>query len=198
MITGTLVFELLDYWRCGAGHGSGRLLDATVVKTPAGLPMIPGRTIRGLCRDAVARAEAFGHLPEGTTEAMFGSQRPTAGADTQSRFTTNSGAWTCSNATLGADWEAFAASTTHKDVLSRFFDTHASTKLDEHRVAEGGTLRTVEVAVPCTLVCEWECEDDDLDVAQILSACVGTIRSLGVARSRGFGRARVSVGEGEQ
>ena len=38
-----------------------------------GLPEIPGRTLKGLWRDAVWRAEQWGHVPAGSTKKWFGS-----------------------------------------------------------------------------------------------------------------------------
>lgn len=68
-----LHIRLFSFWHVGSGRGGGLTVDAVVHKDSGGLPELPGRTIKGLVRDAVSRAEAWGHLEAGTTETWFGS-----------------------------------------------------------------------------------------------------------------------------
>lgn len=191
-MTSTIEFELLDYWHCGAGHGSGRYLDAVVSRTPAGLPCIPGRTVKGLLRDVTRQAEAFGHLEAGTTEALFGSALPDGnGAD---RFSTSPGSFRVGDARLPGEWEAWASTAEGRGVIGAFFDVLSTTSLDETRVAQQGTLRRIEVAVPCTLRAHWEADDPDL-ARRALEVALPLLRRLGSSRHRGLGRVHVQLGE---
>ena len=54
----TINYELkfFDYWHVSSGLSGGAALDSYVVKDSAGLPYVPGKTIKGLVREA---AELF-------------------------------------------------------------------------------------------------------------------------------------------
>ncbi len=119
-----LTIEIHAYWHAGSGRGEGMGLDATVVRTRGGLPYLPGRTLKGLMRDASQLAENLGHLqPVGRTEWLFGSPLPqpsqTAGTSydaqqTATRYDTRPGRLRFSSARLGAvaqeqeSWEHWA------------------------------------------------------------------------------------------
>ena len=44
--------EFFSNWHCGSGLAAGADVDALVIKDKDGLPYVPGRTIKGLLRDA--------------------------------------------------------------------------------------------------------------------------------------------------
>lgn len=46
-------------WHCGSGLAAGADLDALVVKDKEDLPFIPGKTIKGLVREAVEDMQSF-------------------------------------------------------------------------------------------------------------------------------------------
>lgn len=190
-MSGTIVFDILDYWHAGAGHGAGRFLDASVKRTPAGLPLLPGRTVKGLLRDAVRQCESYGHLEKGTTQKLFGSA---IGTD---RFDTEAGALQFGNAELPDGWEAYAQTEEGKTLLSGFFDTLASTAIDSDGQAEEGSLRRIEVAIPLELHATWRstnaaCRDE---ARQALRKACGLVRRLGVSRNRGLGRVQVYLND---
>ena len=189
-MSGTIVFDILDYWHAGAGHGAGRFLDASVKRTPAGLPVLPGRTVKGLLRDAVHQCEALGHLDNGTAEDLFGSK---VGTD---RFKTEAGALQFGNAELPDGWEEYAQTKDGQRILSGFFDDLASTAIDDGQAAEG-SLRRIEVAIPVELHATWQSTDPErIDEAkQALEQACGLVRRLGVSRTRGLGRVRVYLKE---
>ena len=189
-----ITFRLLDYWHAGAGHGAGRLLDAAVKRSPAGLPILPGRTVKGLMRDAVRQCEQFGHLSSGITEELFGSKLGTG------RFETEAGVLSFGNAELGEEWEDYAQTDEGKRLVPAFFDELASTAIGDDGQAEEGSLRRIEVAIPLTLRAPWSVDDPQfVDPAQqALAKSVGLVRRLGVSRNRGLGRVQVSLSkEGE-
>jgi len=61
---GTLVLDLVSYWHAGTGRGDGPSVDAVVARTKEGLPYLPGRTVKGLVREAVRLAQRAGLLAE--------------------------------------------------------------------------------------------------------------------------------------
>ena len=46
-------------WHCGSGLAAGADVDALVVKDQSGLPFVPGKTIKGLLREAVEEIRGF-------------------------------------------------------------------------------------------------------------------------------------------
>ena len=51
-------------WHCGSGLAAGADVDALVVKDENGMPFVPGKTIKGLVREAVSEIRSF----KGATE----------------------------------------------------------------------------------------------------------------------------------
>ena len=45
-----------SYWHCGSGLAAGSDVDALVVKDSNGLPFVPGKTMKGLVKEAVEEA----------------------------------------------------------------------------------------------------------------------------------------------
>ena len=44
--------EFFSNWHCGSGLAAGADVDALVIKDNNGLPYVPGRTLKGLLREA--------------------------------------------------------------------------------------------------------------------------------------------------
>ena len=51
----TLYYNLTFFtdWHCGSGLAAGADVDTLVVKDKNGLPFVPGKTLKGLIREAV-------------------------------------------------------------------------------------------------------------------------------------------------
>lgn len=190
-MTGTILFDILDFWHAGAGHGTGRFLDAAVKRTPNGLPFLPGRTVKGLFRDAAQQCEDLGHLPPGEVELLFGS-RVTAD---MSRFETEAGLLQFGNAELDPRWESFVQTERGKALLPGFFETIASTSIDRDGLAEKGSLRRIEAVIPLSLKAQWSVTDGEAAqrARTALEMAAGLIRRLGHSRNRGLGRCQVSL-----
>jgi len=198
MKTATLTIELFSWWHAGSGLGRGGDADALVIRDRDGLPYLPGKTLKGLLRDAVQLAEDHGRLPAGTTERMFGANDPTtldprgqhADYDPTPR---EPGQITVTNATLPddlADWLR-AGGEARKAAL---FDTISSTALNRAGVVEPHTLRTIEVCPPLTLTATVS-GPEDAGWLDTLKRYAPLIRSLGSHRHRGLGRCQVTVAD---
>jgi len=85
-----VTFDIHSYWRAGTGRGAGALLDELVHRDGYGLPGLPGRTVKGLLRDAVCRAELWGHIAKDSTVCWFGGAsclKPTAETENHEEIT---------------------------------------------------------------------------------------------------------------
>ena len=190
--------EVYDYWHAGTGRGSGPILDAAVARTPAGLPRLPGKTVRGLIRDGFRQAEDFNH-PE-----ILESARAEVEARTDDVFGSDfvQGRLHVTDARL-PESETFEAWADGVDlpVAGMLFESIASTAIDGSTgQAQDKTLRVVEVAVPLTLearviatgldgTAEGDGAKNGLTEGELVAA-LGFIRGLGTQRRRGFGRSQ--------
>ena len=198
MKTATLTIELFSWWHAGSGLGRGGDADALVIRDREGLPYLPGKTIKGLLRDAVQLAEDHGAVAGKTTQDLFGPSDPTTpdaqGTQTDHEATPRPpGKVSLSNATLPedlADWLR-AGGEARKAAL---FETVSSTALNEAGVVWGRTLRTIEVCPPLKLTAQVSGTDDGAWL-NTLQRCAPLIRSLGSHRHRGLGRCQVSMTE---
>ena len=183
-----LKFRLLSYWHMGSGFGEGANLDALVIRTAAGLPFIPGRTVKGLVREAVLTAEECGRLSAGTTDELFGTK---AKEHAQSRYETTPGLLCFSNATLGSAMEEWAAD--HAAVTGHLYCQLSSTKINPSGIAADNTLRRIEAAVPLELTAEVTGAGSDPAWKSALRTALPLLRRVGSHRHRGLGRVEVEI-----
>lgn len=204
-VTAFVDFDILTYWHAGTGKGAGPEADALVFRTPAGLPCIPGRTVKGVLRDAMDRAEACGELRAGTVVRWLGSDIVQPAADDSEareatlesmRFSTQEGRLRFDSAVLFDDsgslvaWEHWAAS--RQQELRHLFARMSSTAIDESELASDATLRTIEVAVPMKLRARVDGPSDG-EWVSALRAATPFLHSLCSHRHRGYGRVKVEV-----
>lgn len=191
--------DIRSYWHPGTGRGLGTQLDAITHRNAYGLPTLPGRTLKGLLRDAVARWEQFGgfsHLqpqPLSRAEQLFGP-RGIDGAQTWP------GLLRVGDARLTAADEAhLCADPTLREGL---YHSHFATAV-EHKTgaAKEKTLRGVELIAPLTLFAEITTVGAAAQVELIdqwpdlLRAALPLVRAVGAHRSRGLGRAVLTLEE---
>lgn len=209
-----LVLELLSYWHIGSGRGAAASADAVVAKDRAGLPYVPGKTLKGLARDAMTLAEEVGVLPAGRANHWLGTALaesvPTGdlddkeqadameGALEEARFRTRQGQLWFGSACLPEPWLRWAANARGdgvRPVIDELFTHVASTAIDARGIAREHTLRVREVAVPMTLRAEvlGPSPGADGDWVADLEAAVPLLRSLGSRRHRGLGRVAVTL-----
>lgn len=194
-----LEIELRSFWRIGSGRGQGALHDATILRDRDGLPYIPGRSLRGLLRDAFAKLEAWGHLTDGLSAELFGTEG--AAALSAENGETRSGMVAVSNAVLSShirkhllDGNSVAGAL--REALSR--TVYATAIEEETGSAKDHSLRTDEVAVPMKLYAEIELSEDltPEKVDQVTAKCglaISLITGIGARRNRGFGDAIVRM-----
>lgn len=198
-----LKLDLLSYWHAGSGRGAAALADALVVRDDAGLPYLPGRTVKGLVRDAMELAEAAGIVERGRTESWLGT--PSGGVRTGDddeperllearRHETEPGVLWFGSAKLPESWLAWArsADSDGKSIIDQLYAYVASTAIDKEGVAAEHTLRVSEVTVPMTLRAVVKGPDEEGWVEDVRAA-IPLLRCLGARRQRGYGRVRAEV-----
>jgi len=188
-----LCFEIRSWWHAGAGRGTGALLDALVVRDSRGCPILPGRTVKGLVRDAVLKLEDWGHLPDQTTTRLFGSDTLMTEIHPGD---TEPGLLAFGDAALPrqvTDW--LASDPAARDGL--FGELHATAIDPESGRAKRASLRGIEVAVPLALHAPVRplTPEPPNDWQAVLRKALPLIRGLGQSRHRGLGRVVVTLEE---
>jgi len=197
-----LRFDIQSYWHAGSGRCDGVLLEAVIHKNPAGLPFLPGRTVKGLLRDAVFRAEQWGHIPPKTTHCFFGSEA----VEDRARFETEAGALGVSDAVLPTDIGTWLSHTAINPQLRQVLFQQLSANAIDPTTGSAKThsLRTIEVAIPLPLTARLEVINPtrienwgkgQTHWTDCLKPCLSLIRAVGTSRSRGLGRVAVSLEE---
>jgi RAMP superfamily len=202
--TRLLRVDLLDTWHVGTGRGAGAYLDAVVDLDADGLPWIPGRTLRGLLRDAAECLQAWGHvdrLAAAKVEDLFGGLVAQTAAPSAGRTRSVEGRLAVSSARLpqGLRTVLLEGEPAVRDALRvPSFQTAIDTRTG---CALAQSLRGIELAVPMTLegaVEVWGTAPEEVDAAwRLLDAALPLVQAVGAYKSRGHGRARLRfVGAG--
>lgn len=207
MKTVAVEFDFQSWWQAGTGRGQDETLDTVVARDADGLPILPGRTVKGLLRDGYRFACAVGALPNDASVEWFGSSvADQEGAEDgeraleEGRFRTRAGKLAFGSATLPGAWTQWVrsgatdagASTPH--VVDALYRRVSSTAIDESGVARDQTLRVFEVVAPMKLTAIVDGPGDGAWVEELRTAA-SFVRSCGSRRNRGYGRVRVTVKE---
>ena len=171
-------------WHCGSGLAAGADVDALVIKDKDGLPYVPGKTIKGLMREAVD--VLFGcdvEINEGY-RAVFGkgvgeAKEDAVGVCSESFFT---------NAMLEKVERDYVLACKASDYL---YSSLASTAIDDSGIAEENSLRKIQVTIPCTL--HGEIHEVDESMLAILKDAMSYVKRIGQWRNRGLGRCTYAV-----
>lgn len=177
-------------WHCGSGLTSGSDLDALVVKDAGGFPFIPGKTLKGLLKEAAVEminlkcenpekstfiTEFFGYFDDKKAE--------------KSKIHTNGKAF-FSNAVLSAELRKEAK---ESGLIDYFYRDVASTAIGDNGIAEKGSLRRMQTVIPCELVATISGVDKKYEIDLI--QCLKYIKRLGQNRNHGLGRCTLEVVE---
>jgi CRISPR/Cas system CSM-associated protein Csm3 (group 7 of RAMP superfamily) len=185
--------EFFTDWHCGSGLSSGADLDLLVIKDKDGLPFIPGKTIKGLVREAVEdiidslspRETVYtANMPNAIT-AVFGRE---VNAKKEPDKMGYQGCAFFTNAELSADLRKVIV---EKGLQEHLYRSVASTAIDDEGIAVKHSLRKMEVTVPCTL--EGEILDVPKNFTETMERGLKFIKRLGQNRNRGLGRCSISI-----
>jgi CRISPR/Cas system CSM-associated protein Csm3 (group 7 of RAMP superfamily) len=190
MSTLTYQIEFYSYWHASSGLAGSTYADLLVNKTREGLPYIPGRTLKGLLREAAETIHAL--QPELISEAfvlsVFG-QAPDK-KDLEEERPTQEAAAFFTNATLS---QHLGREIVKEKDQAYLFEVLASTAIvGQKGIAKNGTLRQLEVSVPLTLYAAIEQFPDEAGYRDMMQHCMQWVKRMGLNRSRGLGRCQFS------
>lgn len=185
--------EFFDAWHTGSGLAAGADVDALVIKDKNNLPYIPGKTIKGLVREALENIIKFrGINKQQIINENFGvfTEEKTEEEDNEGETKKMlRGNIFFTNAQLS---EELTDSLLSQENLYRFmYRSVASTAIEETGVARKHSLRRVQTTIPCELYGEIININDEL--INELKEALGFIKRLGVGRNRGLGRCKFTV-----
>ncbi len=176
-------------WHCGSGLAAGADIDLLVVKDHRGLPFVPGKTIKGLVREAL---ETIFILKGKDTEVlveMLGRETDNPDETKSARGLMSRGISFFTNAKLDDNEAEAIVNAKATDYLYRSI---ASTAVDPSTgTALQHSLRRMQVTVPCVM------HGRILDVPEALADDVidalRYIKRLGQSRNRGYGRCDIAA-----
>lgn len=168
--------EFFSNWHCGSGLAAGADVDSLVIKDKEGLPYIPGRTIKGLFREA---ADLLNDNKD-TLNLVFGVSGNEENHAAGTSF--------FSNAVLSENERRYVLEHQLQDYL---FETFASTQIDENGIAKDHSLRKIQTVVPCML--EGVILNVPDGVVNMIDEAICFIKRLGTGRTRGYGRCKITI-----
>jgi CRISPR/Cas system CSM-associated protein Csm3 (group 7 of RAMP superfamily) len=191
MSTLSYQIEFFSYWHASSGLTGGTYADLLVNRSREGLPYIPGRTLKGLLREAAETICAL--QPELISKAFVSSvfgQAPDD-KDLEEERPTQEAAAFFTNAYLSRHLSQEIVKQKDQAYL---FAVLASTAIDGKKgVAKNGTLRQLEVSVPLTLYAAIEQFPEEPGYPEMMQHCMNWIKRMGLNRSRGLGRCQFSL-----
>lgn len=168
--------EFFSNWHCGSGLAAGADVDSLVIKDQNRLPYIPGRTLKGLFRDAATILSD----DEDTIGIIFGVSGDKEDHKTGCAF--------FGNATIPVAEYHYIV---EQGLAPHLYQSFASTSIDEKGIAKDHSLRKIETVVPCKL--EGEILNIPDGAEHILEDAMHYIKRIGTGRNRGFGRCKISI-----
>jgi CRISPR/Cas system CSM-associated protein Csm3 (group 7 of RAMP superfamily) len=189
----TYTLQFFDYWHTGSGLSGGTYADQVVNKTADGLPIVPGKTIKGLLRHAAEDLLSFGdpNISQETIDAIFGKSHEKRREITSQEISDE--APEDKIRTIGNCWFSSAelptqvATKIDKKRSAQLYEVIASTKIDELTgTADDHSLRQIEVTIPLTLTGHISGLQENQ--RETLNRCLQYVKRLGQNRSRGLGR----------
>jgi len=168
--------EFFSNWHCGSGLAAGADVDSLVIKDQNSLPYIPGRTLKGLFRDAATILSD----DEDTIGIIFGVSGDKEDHKTGCAF--------FGNATIPVAEYHYIV---EQGLAPHLYQSFASTSIDEKGIAKDHSLRKIETVVPCKM--EGEILNIPDGAEHILEDAMHYIKRIGTGRNRGFGRCKISI-----
>ncbi len=187
----TLNYQItfLGDWHCGSGLSGGAEADAIVIRDRSNLPYIPGKTIKGLIKDALYEmTEVNPAISVNLINHLLGAEFRDPNNPEKVLYTEKGHAH-FSNAELSA-----TEKTEITPELSNFlYRNLASTQIEKDLgVAKANSLRVMEVCIPVTLEgCIGGIDSDEQ--IQVLENALKWVRHMGTNRNRGLGRCKMTI-----
>lgn len=182
--------EFFDYWHCGSGLSSGSDLDLLVIKDEDNMPFVPGKTIKGLLREAIEEINQIANIVDNSIiiDAFGESSKRVSVKHTHiekedEQDDHQQGVCFFRNAELKIELKKAV----NKSKLSNYFyQSISSTALDDKGIAKEHSLRRMEVTIPCIL--SGEILHVPTEMEELFKKGLKYIKQLGQNRNRGLGR----------
>lgn len=196
---------MTGYWFAGTGSEAGAYADSIALKDENGLPYFPGKSLKGIFRNAFKIAENNNWFTDhkDLENFLFGKEgsycRPGESGKNQTFIEPNnlltSGHLHFSNAVIDPRITEFVLK--EPDLRNLLFKTIQNTAINSNGVADATSLRSYEVVVPLRLMSEISYDEtDDLCgkmMLEMLRQVSALIMDIGGKRRRGFGRCIMEV-----
>lgn len=196
MATIKYTINFFSEWHTGSGLTSGSDLDSLVIRDKNGLPYIPGKTLKGLLKEAAKELIELGKCDLIFTNLIFGSpsvelENNSEPSDDREDYQARQGLCFFSNATLSEELSLVVKT---KQLSSFFYRSLASTAIEEKSgVAKKHSLRIMETTIPCLLNAEITDFPDKPELKAQIDSCFKWIKRLGQNRNRGLGRCQFEI-----
>ena len=186
-------------WHCGSGLSSGADLDLLVIKDKDKMPFIPGKTMKGLIREAIEDLKELDvkYKTKDLISILGAEAKVKVNKESEADIEDNSGnelsfdkQGCCffKNAELEDNLKIHVKNNNLQDFL---YHSIASTAIGEDGVADEHSLRKIQVTVPCELT--GEILDVPQDYFDLFSDALSFIKQLGQNRNRGLGRCSIEI-----
>lgn len=184
-------------WHCGSGLSRSADADQVPVTDHDRFPFVPGKTVKGLLRDAAQTLAETGHLRQESVNKIFGrgSRHGTTGgktglsdakADGGEPEKSEEGDCFFSNAELSDAFKKHFGEKENGGLRPLLFRKIASTAIEPSGIAKEHSLRSVEVVAPLPLFFTIaHIPDEEVNTVKL---CLGLVKRLGLGRSSGLGR----------
>jgi len=173
-------------WHCGSGLSSGSDMDELVIKDKDGFPYIPGKTLKGLLKNAamdISDIQGNDSAKESFITGFFGFFDDKTDEDS-SVHTQGKGYFT--NAVINPSLKEKSI-----NIKDFFYKAISSTTIDDEGIAKDNSLRRIETTIPCVLYAS--IYDVDEKYISDIKQCMKWIKRMGMNRNRGLGRCRFEI-----
>lgn len=180
--------DFYNFWHAGSGLSGATYADSLVNKDKNNLPFIPGKTLKGLIRDA---AEQINKLDDNISSSAYLKKvfgvNPEELKGEENSFE-NEGCAFFTDATLS---KYLSDNILTNGLTQELYQVISSTQIDENGQAKDNSLRQMEVTVPLTLY--GIIENFPEEYTDELKTSLDWIKRLGQNRNRGLGRCQFSL-----
>ncbi|MEM0992520.1 MAG: RAMP superfamily CRISPR-associated protein [Bacteroidota bacterium] len=180
--------EFFSYWHTSSGLAAGTASNLTVLKDEDNCPIIKGRTLKGMLRDAADNLIQLSNgevVSEDFINEVFG-----VGEEEASSKSDYAAASSCffTDALLS---EAVVQHAKKNRLQRHFYTTLHSTAIAENGIAKQHSLRSLEVCVPLTLYAQ--IREFPAAYEAEMECCFQWVKRMGLNRHRGLGRCQFST-----
>lgn len=183
----TLFYKVtfLTWWHCGSGQAAGPDVDELTIKDSNGHPFVPGRTMKGLLRDACQQMGDYGMsgMDADRINTVFGYYD-----ENDAGYPAKGDAFFSDLVLPVADQRKIAADQT---LCNAMYSSIVATAIGEDGIAKDHSLRKIQVTVPCELYgMIANVSEEDIDM---LENAMKFIKRMGLGRNHGLGRCKVEL-----